>query len=134
MLISFVFLLASCARVKVKDSEWCGDIGSYGASCFHTLTDETREVSLKEWEQERFGMICTKADNFADWKITILKLCRIAKFRCTYDSKTKMVQFIGKVEDFSEYTKNLPEYNQTPLETNRAEVEFQPFEEIKGEL
>jgi hypothetical protein len=42
-------------------------------------------------------MICTKAENFGEWKKAILKLCKISK-RCTYDVKTQVISFHAKVE------------------------------------
>jgi hypothetical protein len=100
--IGFIsLLLLSCSQVKIKDSEWCGDAGPYGASCFKTLSDNSRDIEKEEWDKERFGMICTKAENFAEWKIAILKLCKMAGRRCKYDVKQKVIRFNEKVEAFS---------------------------------
>lgn len=98
-LILFVLIASACSQVRIKDAEWCGDMGNLGASCFHTLTDETRDIPSEEWDYERFGMVCTQPDNFAEWKKAILKLCKISK-ACTYDAKTKMIHFVDKVERF----------------------------------
>ena len=92
-------LLSSCANVKIKNSEFCGDMGNLGASCFKTLSGETRDISPNDWDDERFGMICSKADTFADWKKAILKLCKMSR-RCKYESKKNIKNFGKKVESF----------------------------------
>ena len=97
----FLLSLSSCSQVKIKDSEWCGDAGQFGASCFKTLSDNTRDIEKAKWDEERFGMICTKAENFADWKASILKLCQMAGKRCKYDVKNKVIRFNERVESFS---------------------------------
>lgn len=94
-------LLVSCSQVKIKDHEFCGDAGPYGASCFHTLTDESRDIEKEEWDRERFGMICTNAESFADWKESLLKLCKLAGKRCRYIVKKKIIEFSDKVDGFS---------------------------------
>lgn len=73
LLISGV--LSSCAKVVIKDGEWCGLKGSLGASCFHTLSDGSRSLTKAEWDSESIGMVCTKAENFGEWKKALLKLC-----------------------------------------------------------
>lgn len=60
----------------MKDSEWCGDMGPLGASCFHMLTDATRDIDEPTWKMERFAQVCTKSENFKNLKISILQLCR----------------------------------------------------------
>jgi hypothetical protein len=93
-----VFLLSSCAKVQIKDSEWCGDLGQDGASCFNTLSDKQRDIAKAEWDKERFGMICTKAQTFADWQASILKLCKASK-RCTYEGKKVIFNFMQNVNE-----------------------------------
>lgn len=79
-------LTVSCGKVKIKDSEFCGDMGPEGATCFRLLSDESRTLTASEWEQERFGMICSKSKAFLNFKTSILKLCNITK-RCTYEQR-----------------------------------------------
>jgi hypothetical protein len=93
----FVFLLNSCAKVPIKNSEWCGDLGSEGASCFNTLNDNSRDISKEEWDQERIGMICTKPQTFQELQSAILKLCKASK-RCTYENKKIIFNFIKNIE------------------------------------
>jgi len=97
----FVSLAVSCARVPVKDTEWCGDLAEQGAACFHTHNESQRRVPKAEWDKERKGMFCTKSDNFIEWQAIILKLCRASGNRCTFEDKKKIVAFFGRVKDFS---------------------------------
>ena len=106
----FVFL-NSCASVKLKNSEWCGDLGNDGASCFNTHNDNIRDVLPEAWEKERFGMLCTKAETFADWKATILKLCKLAGNRCSYDEQKNLVIFMDKVNGFQKAATYLAKEN-----------------------
>lgn len=96
-----VFLLSSCAKVQISDSEWCGDLGEDGASCFNTLSDKQRDIAKKEWDKERLGMICSKAETFADWQATILKLCKASK-RCSYQGKQIIFNFMENVNEIKE--------------------------------
>ncbi len=99
--ILFVFLFVSCAKVPIKDSEWCGDIGEDGAACFNTLSDKSRDISKKDWDKERFGMICTKPQTFSDWEASIIKLCKVSK-RCTFESKKIIIKFMRNVEEINQ--------------------------------
>jgi hypothetical protein len=117
----FVCLLSSCARVPIKNSEWCGDLGAEGASCFNTLNDNSRDISKEEWDKERVGKLCTSPETFADLQAAILKLCK-ASGRCVYDSKSKslifkssnknnnsqkILIFFDKVNDFKEQSRQI---------------------------
>lgn len=98
--ILFVTLFVStlsCSKVKISDGEWCGDAGKEGAYCFHTLSDGERDVPKEQWDLERFGMICTKSENFAQWKSAILKLCKHSKV-CKLEVEEAVNKFTGKVE------------------------------------
>lgn len=94
-----LIILSSCASVNIKDGEFCGDLGSDGAECFTTLSGQSRTISPGDWDDERFGMICSKADTFANWKKAILKLCKLSK-RCKYDVKKKIIEFGDNVESY----------------------------------
>jgi hypothetical protein len=102
-----LILLVSCSTVKISDHEWCGDAGPYGASCFHTLSDRKRDIPKETWDivsvgpDHRFGMICTSAESFANWKEALLKLCTLAKKRCTYIAKKKIIEFTDRIDEFS---------------------------------
>lgn len=100
-MILLILNLESCAKVKIKDHEFCADAGELGASCFYTRSNQTRRIPLHEWEEQRIGMICSHANTFADWKATILKLCRLAGRRCTYQAWREVVEFHDKIESFT---------------------------------
>jgi hypothetical protein len=96
--------VSGCAHVEIKDSEWCGDMGESGAECFHTLTTEARELTKAEWDIERFGMVCTKADTFADWKAVIEKLCNKTGL-CDYETQASLSAFFSRVKKIQESAK-----------------------------
>jgi hypothetical protein len=76
-------------------------MGQQGASCFNTISDNSRDIEKEAWDKERFGMLCTKAESFANWKEALLKLCTLAKKRCTYIAKKKIIEFTDRVDEFS---------------------------------
>lgn len=84
-------VLAGCGSVPIHDQEWCGDLGDQGAYCFHTMTTDERAIVKAAWDQERRHMVCTLADNFADTKATLEKLCQ--KTKCTYVEKKQLQAF-----------------------------------------
>jgi len=75
-------------------------MGQQGASCFNTISDDSRNIEKDAWDKERFGMLCTKSDSFANWKEAIQKLCKLAGKRCKYDIKKKIIEFDNKVISF----------------------------------
>lgn len=91
--------LSGCAKVSITDREFCGDMGSEGASCFKTLSGETRDIPPNEWDDFRFGMVCSKPDTFAEWKKALLKLCSVSK-RCKFETKKKINKFGKMIETF----------------------------------
>lgn len=98
--ISFVFgllLLSGCATVKIPNTEWCGDMGSEGAACFHTLSDDARDIPKAEWDAERFGQVCTTTNDFAAIQSALEKLCSMAGKRCTYYVKQALRSLEAKV-------------------------------------
>lgn len=94
----FLLSLSACS-LKIKDQEWCGDMGSEGATCFHTLTDETRDIPKDEWDNERFGQLCTSSDNFADLKKIILKVC--SRYKCNVAVKQQLLKFAERTNEFN---------------------------------
>lgn len=74
-MVCILCLLVSCKSVVITDQEWCGDMGPDGATCFHTLSATERGLTKPEWDSDRFGMLCTKSNFFADNKGVIEKLC-----------------------------------------------------------
>lgn len=94
-------LLNGCSAIDIKDAEWCGDVGNSGAACYHTLSDEEREISKAQWDQERFGMLCTKPENFANWKEAILKLCKESN-RCSFEDQALIEKNSENLEEFKQ--------------------------------
>jgi len=72
-------------------------MGELGASCFHTLTNETRDLTFEQWRIARFGMLCTDAQSFADWKAALLKLCSYTK-KCNYQTQLLLENFFFNIE------------------------------------
>lgn len=103
-LFAVLFALTSslgCTKISINDAEVCGDMGKKGAACFRMLSDASRDVAKPQWDTERFGMLCTKSDNFANWKASILKLCDETKL-CSFEVKQKIEAFAQKVEKSSQ--------------------------------
>lgn len=73
-------------------------MGDSGAACFHTLTSESRDLAKIDWDKERFGMVCTKAQNFAEMKAAVEKLCHKSKL-CTYEDRQLMRAFFERVDE-----------------------------------
>jgi hypothetical protein len=96
--------VSGCAHVEITDSEWCGDMGASGAECFHTLTTATEELTKEEWDARRFGMVCTVADTFADWKSVIEKLCNKTGI-CDYETQASLNAFFDRVKAVQEDAK-----------------------------
>lgn len=101
ILSAFILSGATCQRVNIADHELCGDKGELGASCFHMLSDENRKLTYEEWEQERFGQICMKADAYANIKAALLKLCESSR-RCTWQEVQDIKNLGKKVSRFSQ--------------------------------
>lgn len=68
-------------------------MGAQGATCFHTLAKDTRDLTLEQWDTVRFGQVCTDATNFASNKAALEKLCKETK-NCNYE---QVATFLGKV-------------------------------------
>lgn len=95
-LCSFVLTASSCATVLIKDQVWCADEGHLGADCYHTLTQEHLTLTKAQWDDARFGQVCTSANNFADIKGQLEKLCHESR-RCSYEQVKALEAFFGKI-------------------------------------
>lgn len=94
-----LLFLVSCTSVPVYDSEVCGDLGTAGASCFHTLTTDARDIKKADWDQERFGQLCITSQTFADIKASIEKLCSVSTtVRCSYEVKHMLESLQKKID------------------------------------
>lgn len=82
MLTLFTLTVLSCA-VQIKNQRWYGDAGDDGAVWFETLTNATGDVDKADWDKLRFGMVCSVAQNYADLKAVLEKLCHETN-NCVY--------------------------------------------------
>jgi len=71
-----------------------------GAECFHTLSDQERHLEKAEWDEIRFGQVCTPASSLANWKAAILKLCDDTG-RCDWEVVEKIVSFGERLDRLS---------------------------------
>lgn len=71
-------------------------MGSLGASCFHTLTSDKRDIPKTAWDDIRFGQVCTDAANLADTKAVIEKLCSMTNV-CTFEVQQQLDAFFLNV-------------------------------------
>lgn len=94
-----VLLILSCTTVEIKDHEICGDLGLSGASCFHTLNMDQRDLDYAQWSNERVGQLCMTADSWADFKSDIEKLCSSGR-NCTYEEQAALKSLDAKLETF----------------------------------
>ncbi len=90
-MLSAVWLIGivSCAHVIVYDSEVCGDLGLYGASCAHTLIDKPRNITKSQWDKERVGMLCMDSTAFNDAETAIDQFCTAYKV-CDYKMRGQL--------------------------------------------
>jgi hypothetical protein len=78
-------------------------MGPDGASCFHTLTTtDDRDIPKEQWDEERFGMMCTKSENFANWKTVIEQLCSKMPGMCTYHVKEQLTKFFKRADEMNQ--------------------------------
>lgn len=78
-------------------------MGDHGAYCFDSLADNEREVSKQDWDNERFGMICTKAENYAEIKKVLMQLC--SQTNCKFeDVQKKLVHFERGMNNYTRIT------------------------------
>lgn len=92
--------LVSCAGVTVKDSVWCGSLGAEGAFCSHTLTNETKSMTLQQfavwWDDLSDPKVATSVSTLAEWKADIEKLCSFTQ-ACTSDVKSQVDAIYNKI-------------------------------------
>ena len=84
--------LSGCAHVTVKDKEVCADLGGAGAHCAHTYINEKRDIKKVDWDKERVGWMCIRADDFSDTEDSIDELCRNTNY-CDYETRVKISDF-----------------------------------------
>lgn len=99
-------IVSSCARVKIKNQEWCGDKGPLGAHCWNTLNDKERDITPSVWNalkvgpDHRFGKACTEIENITDTKAAIINLCKASK-RCTFEDEANVIRWEENAKEFA---------------------------------
>lgn len=106
LLAGMATLLQACKDVKITDSEWCADIGTGGAACFTTLSQQERTIAKPQWDHDRFGQICTNASTFADWKKVIEQLCT-SSGECSYEMRDALGKFFQEAAKVAKFTPQL---------------------------
>lgn len=79
-------------------------MASLGATCAHTQTKETRDLTKADWDTQRFGWICTSGDTFAEKKIELESLCA-RPGSCTIPEaiiKRRVSDFLDTVDKLSQ--------------------------------
>lgn len=74
-------------------------MGTQGATCFHTLKDVSRDIPQPAWDDVRFGMVCTSAQNLVDIKNWLEKLCSYSK-DCDYSELKQLDKLFKNAEYF----------------------------------
>jgi hypothetical protein len=101
MATTLALIFSACTSVPIKNQTFYGDIGKDGAIAFQTLSTKTWDVSKACWDKIRFGMICEKAETFADWKSALEKLCS-RKGACTYEEVQALKKLAKKLDQIGE--------------------------------
>lgn len=86
---------AGCGTVKVYDREVCGDLGSAGARCTHTLVDKVRDVPKAQWDRERVGMLCMSSQAYSDAESAVEQLCAV--YQCDYQTRESLRAAFSRV-------------------------------------
>ena len=95
-----VLLLNACVQVPITDSMWCGSLGASGASCAHTLTDQTQQMSLQEfavwWNDLSNPKVATTLAALTELKADLEKLCTFSG-DCSVQTQTAVEAAYAKV-------------------------------------
>lgn len=108
LIVTISILLAGCKNlpVDVYDKEVCGDLGSDGARCNHTLVENTRNLSKDEWDKLRSdeGWMCMSANSFIETEATLEQLCD--KNGCDYKTMQLIKQFKTQIKEIIHFMKS----------------------------
>ncbi len=110
-------VLSACAKVQVKNKEWCSVAGvlGAGADCAETLTTKTREMDVTEFIQwleptsERGPAICMSSEDALETKNEIEQACAILKNKCTAEEKAAIRRVSKRLEEMRRAS--IQEYN-----------------------
>ena len=84
--------------MTIKDGEWCGDVGEFGAECVHTLSPAKRTLDKVHWDVQRIGWVCTSPESFTDLKTSLQQLCA-AQDICDYEDVKKTLKALERLEN-----------------------------------
>ena len=91
----FVFVL-SCAKVHIANERFCADKGRLGAVCDYINSGPPKRYSKEDWDQIRFGMVCTDAAAITRLLGVIRKFC-FDSGRCTYEEYKELERNVRRV-------------------------------------
>ena len=94
LLIGLSSAIVSCSSVAVFNKEVCADLGVAGAHCAFTLSNppKRRDIQKPQWDKDRIGWMCMRAEDFSDAEDSIDSLCRSSNM-CDYRTKERISQF-----------------------------------------
>lgn len=94
LLIGLSSVTVSCGSVAVFNKEVCADLGVAGAHCAFTLSNppKRRDIPKPQWDKDRIGWMCMRAEDFSDAEDSIDSLCRSSNM-CDYKTKERISQF-----------------------------------------
>lgn len=99
----------SCGHVTVKDKEVCADLGGVGAHCAHTYITQRRDIPKPNWDRERVGWMCMRAEDFSDAEDSIDELCRTTKL-CDFETKDEIKKFKARMSPLVKKAKRARTY------------------------
>ena len=103
-LLLSLFVLTSCAQVKIKDTKVCAVAGTIeaGANCAMTLSEihpEESQMNFQEFikflepSDEKAPAICQSARDWNSIKTSLEQACVMLKDSCSYEMKAAIRQF-----------------------------------------
>lgn len=95
----FCLVLVGCSGVTIENHEWCVIAGNDGAYCFHTISEEERELTKSEWDAVSPGWIAGSPEAFGNLKTVVEQLCSDPKTNCSYEKIERMNKVLEKVKE-----------------------------------
>jgi hypothetical protein len=89
-------ILSGCGHVEVKDATFYYDEGISGAHVVHFLTPGTVNITQKDWDQIREGMVCMSSEDFRNFKLEFQQFC--SKVNCDYQTQQIMSDFFARMD------------------------------------
>jgi hypothetical protein len=80
------------------------DAGPDGAYWFMTLSEGQGHIEKKDWDTQRFGMICESVETWANIKENIEVLCANSGL-CTFEVKQKSYAFYDRLQSTAKKAK-----------------------------